>query len=408
MDMTNLLTHQDELITYMKEHGYKENYIHSVQCDINWIDRHKDGNTWESYKDIYNERIQTVKDTRLKRTTLGLLKTFDEDHQFPDGRHLHKLIPRDAYSKLCSEFTELIDFAAEHDLERGLKESNVRQMMRNTSCFLLGMQELGRDTIMSIQEEDVLSFFVGETEEGESYPLRSQSYVKCVRLFLKSGLGWRDGACSHIIRFLPESRVGSKNIRYLSIEEARLIDEALDAGVLNRRDTAMVRLLLGTGLRACDVIGLELEEIDWENNVLRIDQQKTAEPNDLPLSAVVGNAIYDYLKEERPRSDSRLVFLTQKAPYKGLASGTLQNVVSKLFDHLGIRQGERRGCHIFRYRIGTGMLENSVPAPVISATLGHTSPESLNPYVQADMVHLRECALSVEPFPVNEEVFRVS
>jgi len=50
------------------------------------------------------------------------------------------------------------------------------------------------------------------------------------------------------------------------------------------------------------------------------------------------------------------------------------------------------------------MLENGVARPVISKILGHTSPDSLEPYLMADFKHLKDCALSVEAFPIREEV----
>jgi hypothetical protein len=50
-------------------------------------------------------------------------------------------------------------------------------------------------------------------------------------------------------------------------------------------------------------------------------------------------------------------------------------------------------------------LGNGVPQPVISRTLGHTSPNSLEAYLSADFKHLKECALSIEGFPVSEGVF---
>jgi site-specific recombinase XerD len=73
-----------------------------------------------------------------------------------------------------------------------------------------------------------------------------------------------------------------------------------------------------------------------------------------------------------------------------------------------IRQdkGRRRGTHIFRHHMVITMLSNGIPQPVITRTLGHTAPESLSPYLHADMKHLRECALSLDEFPVSKEVFQ--
>ena len=68
-------------------------------------------------------------------------------------------------------------------------------------------------------------------------------------------------------------------------------------------------------------------------------------------------------------------------------------------------QGDRQGSHIFRHRAATEMMSNNTPPAVVSHTLGHASPDSLDPYLHADKVHLRECALSISEYPLAEEVF---
>ena len=72
----------------------------------------------------------------------------------------------------------------------------------------------------------------------------------------------------------------------------------------------------------------------------------------------------------------------------------------------GIRQdkGDRQGAHIFRHHLATSLLENEVAQPVISKLLGHTDPVSIQAYLSADMKHLRDCALSIEDYPLCWEV----
>lgn len=75
----------------------------------------------------------------------------------------------------------------------------------------------------------------------------------------------------------------------------------------------------------------------------------------------------------------------------------------------GIRSnaGDRRGFHLFRHHLATLLLENGVQQPIISSTLGHQSPDSLNPYLSSDFLHLKECALSIDCFPVDRKVFQL-
>ena len=90
-----------------------------------------------------------------------------------------------------------------------------------------------------------------------------------------------------------------------------------------------------------------------------------------------------------------------------MKAGSMWWIVKKIMDRANIRQedGDRHGTHIFRHRAATVMAENNIPAPVISATLGHTSPKSLDSYLSADIPHLRECAIGIENYPIPGEVF---
>lgn len=79
-----------------------------------------------------------------------------------------------------------------------------------------------------------------------------------------------------------------------------------------------------------------------------------------------------------------------------------------VFNEAGVRKdGGRTGVRIFRHHLATVLLENRVSPPVISSILGHTSPESIKTYVDADLEHLRECSLSIEDFPVAKKVFEL-
>lgn len=77
-----------------------------------------------------------------------------------------------------------------------------------------------------------------------------------------------------------------------------------------------------------------------------------------------------------------------------------------MFNEAGVRkEGGRTGVRIFRHHLATSLLANNTEAPIISSILGHKDPMSLNPYLDADIEHLRECALSIDLFPVAEEAF---
>lgn len=81
--------------------------------------------------------------------------------------------------------------------------------------------------------------------------------------------------------------------------------------------------MLKLGRRVSDIINLKFENIDWDNNVMFITQQKTRNIVELPLTPEVRNAIIDYLRDERVAGISNYVFLTLKAPFKRISRDTL-------------------------------------------------------------------------------------
>lgn len=177
---------------------------------------------------------------------------------------------------------------------------------------------------------------------------------------------------------------------------------------LSLQNKAICLLALYTGMRSSDICSLTFKSIDWDNNLIRIKQQKTGAALVLLLRAVVGNAIFNYITKERPKSSADTIFLTVNAPYRRLHSSNLNAICVFIMEKAGIRQnpGDRKGMHLFRHYLATSLLGHGVEQPIISSTLGHQSHSSLAPYLSADFTHLKECALNIERFPVRKEVFQ--
>ena len=406
MDLQNLKEHHEELLTFMENNGYSSTYIRRFRDEINRILANTDSHRWQSYQDVYLEYLKVPHSEdylRNKRTIIGALEQFDLFGRLPDGRHRHTLFERGSYHLLEPEFQELIDFYCIYEKQRDKKESTIRGESLNTASFLFWVQEQGARCLDEVTEDIVLSFFV--SEDGSLR--KSCSYKKNISAVFKAGLKWKEPQCRRILSFLPMLRETRKNIQYLTQDEVRLLRDAVENGAASARNKAVILLLLFTGLRGCDIAGLTFSSIEWEKERILVEQQKTSVPVEIPLSAVVGNAIYDYLSEERPDTGSPYLLLTETHPFSPLTAGGIASIVAKVCRLAGIRQkpGDRKGTHIFRHNLASSMLENSVPQPVITQTLGHTAPSSLEPYLRADFVHLKECALSIEAFPLAEEVF---
>jgi integrase len=407
MNVENLRNNHPKLISYMEAAGYSKDYIGRLQSEIQKILTEADTKDWHCYSDVYRDykAIPLSPDSlEKKRAFIGAIKEFDLHGKYPDGKW-SGLVERGAYPKLAAEFRLLIDYYSTAERKRGKKESSIRTESQNAASFLLSLQRAGISKLDDTTEEAVMSVFV--SPEGE--PLKSHANRKCISVVLKVCTPLNPNACRKALSFLPATRQVRKNIQYLTPQETQYFLDAMDdmSNSLTLRDRAIGKLAYYTGLRCCDIAAMELASIDWECDIIRVKQQKTDEPLELPLTATVGNAIYDYLTNERPPVDCPILFLTQKGPYRGMESATIWLVAARIMENAGIRQsrGDRKGFHIFRHHLATTLLSNGVPQAVISDTLGHAAPKSVEAYLSADFVHLKECALSIAGFPVSEGVF---
>ncbi len=408
MNLENLRDNYPKLISYMKTNGYSKMYVDRFKREIKKILMAATSNKWSCYRDVYLDYTKTSSSSdylRNKRTIIGAIEQFDVFGSYPDGGHRQKLFSRDAYGLLSEEFKSLIDYYCEAEKKNGKKDSTIYTQSNNASTFFLSLQQKGINSLEKITEKAVLLVFVSP----DGTLLRSCSYKKNIAQVIKAAIPYHPQACHRVLAFLPALREIRKNIQYLSPEEIQKVKDVLADGKskLTFRDKAIGMLALYTGLRGCDITALTLDSINWEKDFIRLRQQKTDFFLELPLTALVGNAIYDYLREERPRTESRYIFISQNKPCRQLKGRSMSNVSVKIFKAAGIRQlkGERKGLHIFRHHFATALLGNGVSRPVISRTLGHSSPNSLEPYLSADFAHLKECSISIEHFAVPQEVF---
>ena len=410
MNTQNLRDNYPKLIDYMERAGYSATYVIKVRREINHILSRADSKGWVSYTDIYQEYANNSTSKsylRNKLNYLGIIESFDNRDQYPDGRQRQQIIKRGLYHLLLPEFKAVVDCYRASESKRNKKATTIICEASHGASFLYALQQKDIKTLGTITEAAVLSVFIGE----DDIIRRSCSYKKDIAAILKACIR-ENPDCpefTKILAYLPELREHRKNIQYLKPEETLQIKQALmneDSG-LSLRDRAVGSLVLYTGLRCCDIAGLTVNDIDWEKELICIRQQKTGAPLELPLSIIIGNAIYDYLTSERPETECEFMFISENRPYGRLLSGSIGNISNKIMKAANIRQsaGDRRGFHIFRHRVATELLGGGIPQPVISRALGHTSPDSLETYLSADFKHLKECALSIERFPMPEGVF---
>ncbi|MBX9636729.1 MAG: site-specific integrase [Nitrosomonas sp.] len=163
----------------------------------------------------------------------------------------------------------------------------------------------------------------------------------------------------------------------------------------DRRDFAILLLLSRLGLRAGEIVTLTLDDIDWELGSINISG-KGGQSSELPLPTDVGEAISEYLQKDRPKTSSRSIFFTVKAPIVPLPrQESVGHIVARRLTKAGI-DTPRKGAHQLRHSLATEMLRQGSTLDEIGELLRHHSSQSTMIYAKVDLVSLQKLAL---PWP---------
>ncbi len=161
---------------------------------------------------------------------------------------------------------------------------------------------------------------------------------------------------------------------------------------LQLRDRAILLLFAVYGLRSGEVRRLQLDDIDWNKDRLSVVRSKSRQRELLPLEPHTGNAIARYLRQGRPKCDSRCVFVTLRAPFRPLSAGALYHAVRhRLLSVAG--PGKGRGPHALRHACARRLGDAGLSLKQIGDHLGHQSPDSTRIYAKVDLTALRLVAM---------------
>jgi integrase/recombinase XerD len=165
------------------------------------------------------------------------------------------------------------------------------------------------------------------------------------------------------------------------------------------RDYAIARCLLDLGLRGHEVTYLTLESMDWRIATLTINSTKSKRVQQLPIPVSTGEAIAQYLRQGRPQTTSRMLFVRHRAPfYKPLSVPAIRNSMNRAFVRCGLRD---RFCntHVLRRTTATRLQRSGASVKEIADLLRHQSLDTASTYARIDLEGLRAVAL---PWPGSQ------
>jgi len=184
--------------------------------------------------------------------------------------------------------------------------------------------------------------------------------------------------------------------KYLSPDQVeRVLGTCNRQTATGRRDYAVLLLLARLGLRAGEVVSLQLDDVDWRAGELLV-RGKGLLHDRMPLPADVGEALTSYLRMDRPSCKTRRVFICMKAPRSGFAGpSTLSTIVRRALDRADLYPA-LRGAHVLRHSLATTMLRSGASMNEIGEILRHRTSTTTEIYAKLDFDALRTLA---HPWP---------
>jgi site-specific recombinase XerD len=279
--------------------------------------------------------------------------------------------------------------------ERGLAETSLLNYVPFAEQLLSNRFGQADMDLSELKATDVTKFMQGRAHQLS--PGQAKLLVTALRSFLRY-LRYQGEISVDLAGCVPPVAVWSLSTvpKFLPAGTVqRVLDRCERDTADGKRNYAVLLLLARLGLRACEIVALSLDDIDWDDGRLTI-RCKGGRWAQLPMPADVGEAIAIYLRSGRPRCVCRHVFLRHRAPIRGFAnSSTVSTIVMRALVLAGI-DSVRKGAHLFRHTLATDLLRQGASLDEIGELLRHRSPNTTALYAKVDLNSLRTLAL---PWP---------
>jgi integrase/recombinase XerD len=281
--------------------------------------------------------------------------------------------------------------------QQGLATATIERYRTVAWRFLHERFGRGVLDLRALRPEDVIAFVQRQTQRLQ--PPALKCVVNALRSFLRYAQ-YRGDVTITLAAAVPAVAAWATTPtlpKAISPDHAQRAIEScnLTTGV-GLRDRAVLLLLARLGLRAHEIIALQLGDCDWDGGHLRV-RSKCRREQLLPMPTDVGAAIAAYLQQGRPASQDRHLFLRSMAPIRGLTPGS--DAVGTIVRHALQRarvDAPHRGSHQFRHALAVRMLQRGASLDEISEVLRHQSPQSTSIYARVDISALRTLA---QPWP---------
>jgi site-specific recombinase XerD len=338
-----------------------------------------------------DERLVEAFLKRKRRVHRGDLKTLQ---QFLDHLRVHNIVPARSVACDRSPLAAILNRYETHlRTERGLVTDTIRGYLPFVHKFLLERFRGRPFLLKAVKASDVSDFVLRHSHSMgvKTAQLMTTAFRSFFRFLFQKGELQTDLAAS--VPTVADWRLSTVP-KFLTSEEVERVLKACDRRTATgRRDYTILLLLVRLGLRAGEVVALQLEDINWRAGEILV-RGKGLLHDRMPLPADVGEALASYLRRDRPPCQTRRVFVCTKAPRRGFAGpSTLTTIVRRALDRANLHP-EFKGAHLLRHSLATSMLRSGATMGEIGEVLRHRAPNTTEIYAKVDFDGLRSLAHS--------------
>jgi len=291
----------------------------------------------------------------------------------------------------------LAEYRTYLEQERAATAGTVVNFTKYAGIFLRTFPRLGTDDAQQadlaaalgrLTAAEVVTFVTGWA--GCRSPAYGQAMVYALRNLLRylHARGLLSHALAEAVPTVPGWKP-ARPVRAVTGQQMAALLACCDRhSAIGRRDYAIVLLFTRLGLRASEVAGITLADIDWRQGVVRV-RGKGNILAQLPLPADVGEAMADYLRRGRVRCDSPHLFVRTKAPFTRLAGTGITAVVQRACRRAGLPEV---GPHRLRHAVAAQLRREGAPLSEIAQLLRHQDERTTQRYAADDVEALAALA----------------
>ena len=280
--------------------------------------------------------------------------------------------------------------------ERGLAARTIVRHLPAIRRFLCEVCPAGVSDLSKIRQQAVIRYI--ECHAQDWSPRSGKAMCWSLRAFLRylhhTGLNPR--ALAGCVPSIRQWKFVSLPTYLSAAQVLKVLDGCDRASATGRRDYAILMMLSKLGLRADEIATLTLYDVDWRAGEMLV-HAKGRQRARMPIASDVGAAVVAYLRDGRPKSSCRELFLRSLAPHIGFASASAITMIAKTaLERAGIRGYAHQGAHIFRHSLATELLHSGATLSEIGQLLRHKSHDTTRIYAKVDIEALRTLSL---PWP---------